>query len=109
MTDPLEPGRIDLGALDLGENGGRGERAIAEVMARIRAVGRPDVLSEIARHARGFSVAAALVIAIASALLRGRAVPERESPEVATIAAWALDDHVPTNGELLATFHGYGR
>ena len=88
-------------------------RVVPEVMRRIAATRaksrRAMALREIELLWRPSLAAAAILAAIAvSTLVRER---RRVAPDVSSvdgqIIEWAQREHVPTNGELLATFQGY--
>ena len=114
MTDD-QRGRIDLRAID-DEGAARAElmeRTISGALTRIAALPTPryttaDVL---ARRGGPLGLAAAVVAAVAIGIIladrSGGAVATTTSDPVAAVAAWADALYVPTNGELLATFHGY--
>ena len=113
MTEPRErPGRVDLRALE--PSAEQAERVVAAVMTRLAS--RPqrppvpeDVLALVGKGPAPawIAVAAALLIA-ASAALISRTAP-RPAPLDSVVALWARQQHVPTNGELLVAFQGYGR
>ena len=114
MTDD-QRGRVDLRALDDGNaaRAERMERTISGALTRIAALPTPryttaDVL---ARRGGPLGLAAAIVAAVAIGIIltsrSGEAVAATSPEPVAAVAAWVDALHVPTNGELLATFHGY--
>src|SRR5688500_19038755 len=106
-----DKGRLDLRAIEpdtAAEN-----RVVAAAMSRLRATPQlpADDVGDLARRAlRPMLVAAAVLIAAAAGV-----VLMVDSPGVAdqqpdaTVASWIEASHVPTNGELLLTFHGYSR
>jgi hypothetical protein len=112
MTDNREKaGRIDLRSLDVDQS--HGERVMASVMDRIRVTPQTpadpllDLLERSARPVRivaGLLAAAAVVVVVLTESRR-----DSEPPVPGVVAAWAQSQHVPTNGELLATFQGYNR
>ena len=114
MTDN-QRGRVDLRAIADGDaaRAERMERTISVALTRIAALPAPryttaDVL---ARRGGPLGLAAAIVAAVAIGIVLTKrsdaaAVVTTTEP-VAAVAAWADALHVPTNGELLATFHGY--
>ena len=111
MTDRT-PGRIDLRAIERADSA-QADRVIAAAMARIAASpgqqSRDVVVEWAERFTRPALIAAAVLAAVAVgtlALTDGRREP---APQVATLATWVESEHVPTNGELLLTFQGYGR
>jgi hypothetical protein len=113
MTEPRErPGRVDLRALD--PLAGQAERVVAAVMARLAS--RPqrppvpeDVLALVGKGPTPawIAVAAALLIAASAALISRTAARSASLDRV--VATWVGQQHVPTNGELLLAFQGYGR
>ena len=106
-----ETQRLDLRAIE--PDAAAANRAVAAAMSRIRATPQlpADDVGQFARRAvRPVLVAAALLIAAAAGV-----VLMVDSPGVAdqqpdaTVASWIEASHVPTNGELLLTFHGYSK
>jgi hypothetical protein len=101
--DGREPGRIDLRDFDGPADPRQADRVIGAALARAR-------LSKADRRSDGRTVwvaAAALLLLTAGLVLLA---PRRTSEEnTALITRWTLSSHVPTNGELLAAFGGYGR
>jgi hypothetical protein len=57
-----------------------------------------------ARVVAGLLAAAAVFVVVLTESRRSS-----EPPVSGVVAAWAQSQHVPTNGELLATFQGYSR
>lgn len=112
MTDrSLEPGRVDLRAIDEPADSARADRVIAAAIARVTAgADAPgDVFAGIEAYARPLvAIAAALLLAATGTLLLTRGGAEADTA-TNVVADWALSAHVPTNGELLAAFQGYGR
>jgi hypothetical protein len=106
-SDESDPPRLDLRALDAAPDADRTGAIVIEVMARIAAsrVMRADIVPRLLR-VRSWTAAAVLAV-IATATVA--ATPRRSSASVDTdmIAGWADASHVPTNGELLAVYHGY--
>jgi hypothetical protein len=104
MTDKPE-GRLDLRTLDAADNPGRTDAVVRHVISRIETsrAQRADEL-RLVRYQRRMLAAAAVLAAVATAAV----VRSRGSAESADIIVdWATSSHVPTNGELLAAFHGY--
>ena len=95
------------------------ERLVTGVMARLRSYpqvppARPDVLEIIggsfASRPIWIAAAAAIVAIAGGAMLT--AAPNESAPAGsvdALVATWADRQHVPTNGELLRAFQGYGQ
>jgi hypothetical protein len=109
MTDhSRDPGRIDLRAIDASNE----ERVVANVMSTIRSMPveeTVDVWWSIGRYARPVLAAAAgfVIIALGVVALTRRGADETQY--ASTLEEWTTSSHVPTNGELLATFQGYQR
>jgi hypothetical protein len=106
-----ETQRLDLRALEPDAAVEHG--VVAAAMSRIRATPQmpADDVGDLARRAvRPVLVTAAVLIAAAAGV-----VLMVDSPGVAdqqpdaTVASWVEASHVPTNGELLLTFHGYSK
>jgi hypothetical protein len=111
MTDNArDPGRIDLRAIDTPADPLQSGRVIAAVLARMAAEDdATDVLGSVVVYSRPLLAAAAVLLMIAAGTLfltRGRTQTDQRAN---MLAAWAQSSHVPTNGELLATFQGYDR
>ena len=111
MTEQT-PGRIDLRAIERADSA-QADRVIAAAMARIAASPgqqpRDMVVDWVERFTRPALIAAAMLAAVAIgtlALTDGRG--DEPPPQVAALADWIESQHVPTNGELLMTFQGYG-
>lgn len=112
MTDSSsKPGRIDLRVIDDPADPLQAERVIAAAMSRMSVTreSNGDVLATIVAYSRPLLAAAAAILLIAAGTL---AVTQRrmqdDQPE-SVLATWAEASHVPSNGELLATFQGYTR
>ena len=110
MTDTNPPGRIDLRALDEHMNSGRvgGIIGVAIERAGVRRRVPTDELSRIATIARPVLAAAALVMLAAATVIRLTARASA-GPPLGSLASWVDEQRVPTNGEVLAAFGGYGR
>ena len=118
MSDPNDtPPRFDL--RPLAPDAIESERIVSGVMARLasypqQARARPDVLEIIGGSFASRPVwiaAAAAIVAIAGVAML-TVTPNDSAPagSVSTlIATWADRQHVPTNGELLYAFQGYGQ
>src|SRR5687768_13477785 len=113
MTDRSpEPGRIDLRAFEEPADPLQAERVVSAAMARMsvaRTEPRHDVISSLSDYSRPMLAAAAVLLAVVTAtmIFTGRRAPDLQPAIV--LATWAEAQHVPTNGELLAAFQGYGR
>jgi hypothetical protein len=101
MTDDK---RLDLRSLDAADDPGQTDALVRSVMAEVARRPRTDDVRELRRY-RAVLLAAALVLAaVALASTRGR---NARGQGADVIAEWARDGHVPTNGELLASYQGY--
>jgi hypothetical protein len=104
-----DEGRLDLRALDADPDIRRSDAVVAAVMARIlaRHAEQSEGVVRLLRARRYVLAVAAMLVAIATAAVY--ASPQRSSgvPGDDVIASWTESLHVPTNGELLATYHGY--
>jgi hypothetical protein len=108
MTDSRpDDGRVDLRGLELTPDAKREDAIVAGVMSRLSRAPRAAVVSapiELLRLRRALLAAAAVLAAIAAAsVLQTR----RQDASTDVIAGWTQSSHVPTNGELLAAYHGY--
>src|SRR5262245_30916062 len=104
MTEPGEPRRIDLRALD-DSDPEQAARVVRAALARAKLGG--GALLYLAARARPILAAAALVFLAAYLLLR--LAPLQAAPEepAQALAEWVAAGHVPSNGEIVATFQGY--
>jgi hypothetical protein len=104
MTDKPE-GRLDLRSLDAAEEPARTDAIVEVVMSRIAVIpSEARDLRLFRRYQRRLLAAAAVLAAIATAAI---ARSSRSAGSADVITEWATSSHVPTNGELLAAFHGY--
>jgi hypothetical protein len=117
MTDSRnqqEEGRVDLRVFEPSDS--QSDRVIGKVIAALatRSQGAPpsgpDALEIVGRYLPPAWIAAAALLVIASsvAVVAKRGPAESTSID-GTVATWASQDHVPTNGELLSAFQGYQR
>jgi hypothetical protein len=102
-------GRLDLSALDAGPETVRVEAVVRAVMthAAMNAYRGEDALAHLRRaRSRMAAVTVALAGLAAAAVF---AFPINDGMWRATdpMSTWAYSSHVPSNGELLAAFHGY--
>ncbi|MBA3341307.1 MAG: hypothetical protein H0T48_05680 [Gemmatimonadaceae bacterium] len=113
MTDhSMEPGRIDLRAIDEPEDALQADRIIAAALARSRGgpnQPRLDALESLSGYLRPMLAIAASLLIVATGTVIALGPPEPSSQPVAILAEWTESQHVPTNGELLVAFQGYGR
>lgn len=110
MTDPDDTssrGRIDLSALDVAPDRGREDAVVQRVMNRIRLASTETDIIPIARFQWGMAAAAALLLMLASALVLATDRPAPDDEVANLMMGWVESGHVPTNGELLATYGGY--
>lgn len=99
MTEkPEGEGRLDLRALGVGDDSARTEAIVGAVMSRVQEQ------QQLMRYQRHMLAAAAVLAAIATAAI---ARSPRAAAADDVIVEWATSTHIPTNGELLAAFHGY--
>lgn len=107
MTDRrATDGRVDLRALDADRDAQREDAIMKTVMTGIalrpqRVV--PSAPPDLLRLRRVLLAAAAVLAAIAAATV----LRTRPTASTDVIAGWTQSSHVPTNGELLAAYHGY--
>ena len=112
MTDhSREPGRIDVRAIDEPADPGQADRVISVVLSRLSE--GPEATSNVLASIEAYTgpllaVAATLLLAATGTLLLTGGRAEADQP-TSIVANWAASSHMPTNGELLATFQGYGR
>ena len=108
--DSVTPGRADLSALD----GSRDftdvtDRVVSPALTRFIAMRRGGFASTLREFAVPMLAAAVVVMAVGlGALVMVTDAPRPGDPAV-LLAQWIEAEHVPTNGELLFTFQGYGR
>jgi hypothetical protein len=108
MTDGDDE-RIDLSALG-GPDPLQEESVVRGAMRRIWAApAREPLLATLAAWWGPGLAAAVLVFALGMFLAQHRSSPAETGSELveARLIDWALAGHVPSNGELLATFQGY--
>ena len=108
--DSMTPGRVDLSALeDSGDFTAVADRVITPALARFIAMRQGGFIGTLRGFAMPMLAAAVVVMAIGlGALISVTTAPRRGDPAV-LLAQWIEAEHVPTNGELLFTFQGYGR
>jgi hypothetical protein len=113
MTERDEE-RIDLSALGKADPR-QTDSVVAAAMVRVLATApqREPLLADLATWWRPGLVAAAAVVLLALGLVLTRQGRLAESGAPTSLESrvleWAESGHVPTNGELLATFQGYSR
>lgn len=105
MTDTQsDEGRLDLRALDAAPDGASEDRIVAATLARLRP--RDDAALPFLAWRRYAALVAAVLAAIALvSLLASR--PRGGGSGEYQLAYWLQTGHVPSNGELLAVYHGY--
>jgi hypothetical protein len=110
MTDERAE-RLDLSALDAGDDAARRDALIAAVIARTRAVPQqPEPLLKLLRARRRVAlVTAALAGLAATALILLPAPGTASAPAMTSdrLLGWVNANRAPTNAELLAAFLGY--
>lgn len=100
--------RLDLRALDVGEDVAREDAVIQAALRRISTRARdaewPDWLT---RAQRGVAAAAAVLLLLAGAVLLTQSEPHAPTDPAELLQHWARSSHIPTNGELLSAYMGY--
>ena len=115
MTDN-EPDRpVDFRPIDV-VDAAREDRVVGRAMTRIRSAPHEDestLIADVATLWRPGLAAAAVfaLMSLGSLAMRTRpdATAGADTAIEAQILAWAQNGYVPTNGELLAAFHGSAR
>ncbi len=108
----IEPGRIDLRAIDEPEDALQADRIIAAALARSRASPnqpRLDALESLSGYLRPMLAIAATLLIVATGTVIALGPPVSSAQPATVLADWTQSQHVPTNGELLVAFQGYGR
>jgi hypothetical protein len=106
----MTPGRADLRALDgSGDFSDVADRIVSPALARFVATRRTGFASTLRGLAVPMLAAAAVVMAVGFGALATVTDAPRLGGPPDLLAQWIEADHVPTNGELLFTFQGYGR
>ena len=104
MIDPRDhERRLDFRSLDLAPDRAREDAVIAATMGRLPPSINVQPLLVLRRQ---MALAAAVLATIAAASV----LVARTRPPVggdALLLGWTETGHVPTNGELLAVYHGY--
>ena len=117
MSDERDDTPIDLSAIDFAPDPMREDRVVGRTMARIRAsqpaVARRHLLTDVAllwRPALAAASAIAVLAGIAISTTKGpRGDASAEQQLQLRLLEWAQSGHVPSNGELIATFAGVDR
>jgi hypothetical protein len=116
VSDERDQTPIDLSAIDLFPDATREDRVVALAMARIRAsrpaLERRHPLGDVAVLWRPALAAASLIATLAGIAISTTRSPEVDAPAEqlqSRLLEWALSGHVPSNGELIATFAGVER
>ncbi|HEY0529683.1 MAG TPA: hypothetical protein VGD02_12720 [Gemmatimonadaceae bacterium] len=112
MTEDSKSGRIDLRVLELSGRAGTEDAIIANAIAgsaRMRGVPAADAAVDLKRYLRPALLAAGILIVIAAGAVRTIDNSPRVTSPVSTIAEWTETHYVPSDGELLAAFQGYGK
>ena len=111
MIDHQPSARIDLRALDEPHDPNQADRVVSSVLRRaaIDELLEPaDLLVRLGAFVRPALAVAAIVILCAIATLRSPGTRGAGMPLV-SLSSWASAERVPTNGELLSAFKGYGK
>jgi hypothetical protein len=111
MIDLPRDGRIDLRVVDEPSDSGQADRIISSVLAHVAGhdlLASVDLLTRLGRLVRPAIAVAAVVFLCATAIVRWMDERTTGAP-VGSLSAWTEAGRVPTNGELLAAFKGYGR
>jgi hypothetical protein len=111
MTEQDDDARIDLSAIDpfeAGAGAGLEDRVVSAAMLRVRAAPR-SAMDDLARLWRPGLAAAAVFTTLAIGSLFARSTPVANDSTEADVMQWVASEHVPSNGELLVAFNGYGR
>jgi hypothetical protein len=115
MTEDSKLGRVDLRDLEEATaepNAGKIIRAAIARAERLHAAPAPDEFQEWRPYLRPVLIAAGLLVAsaigTASTMPLAPARPANSTP-IATIIDWTQSHHLPSNGELLIAFQGYGK
>jgi anti-sigma-K factor RskA len=116
VTDERHHTPIDLSAISLFPDPTREDRVVGRAMARIRAsrpaVERRHLLGDIAALWRPALAAASVIATVAGIAISTTGVPQGDAPAEqlrSRLLEWAESGHVPSNGELIATFGGTER
>jgi hypothetical protein len=108
MTDSRsDDRRVDMRALELARDARAEDAMVAAVMTRLSRAPQPAGSAtpvELLRLRRVLLAAAAVLAAIATTAVFKTRRPDASAD---VIAGWTQSSHVPTNGELLAAYHGY--
>jgi len=111
MTESPDPGRMDLRPIEEGLHPDA-DRIISNAIrinAIRRARSRSGLIGELHAFARPLIAAAAIILILAATSLALTPLPTQPARPDVVLAHWARTNHVPTNGELLFAFEGYGR
>ncbi|MDQ2889723.1 MAG: hypothetical protein M3R65_04085 [Gemmatimonadota bacterium] len=107
-------GRVDFRAISDDPDFANVDRVMAAVFTKTSArfgssePFRRGIFGVIVGHAGALAAAAAILITASLTTLA--VLPRKPAPAPGqTLAKWVQSNHVPTNGELLSTFEGYGR
>jgi hypothetical protein len=112
MTEDPRLGRIDLRVLDDARATPNPDVLARIVIARSdrfpNARARDD-LQRLRRYVRPALLAAGVLVAMAIGAVRTTSLESARATPITTIAGWTESHHLPSNGELLVAFEGYGR
>jgi hypothetical protein len=108
--DAMTPGRADLSALDRSVDFTKvADRVVSPALARFIAMRRGGFAATLRAYTVPMLAAAMVVMAIGLGVFVRVTNTPRAGDPTALLAQWIQAEHVPTNGELLLTFQGYGR
>ncbi len=108
LSNRDEGSPLDLSALDIADDPERRAAVAQAVMAHI-SLGRRDgrVVDLVIAMRRRMAVAAAILVLLAGGMLLSGQDSSDATDLTGLIGDWALSNHTPTNGELLAAYKGY--
>ena len=116
MSDERDHTPIDLSAIDLFPDPAREDRVVGRAMARIRAsrsaAERRHLLGDVALLWRPARAAASVIATLAGIAISTTRRPQSDAPTEqvrSRLLEWTQSGHVPSNGELIATFSGVER
>ncbi|HEV7596277.1 MAG TPA: hypothetical protein VGO33_14865 [Gemmatimonadaceae bacterium] len=112
MTDNLHPGRIDLRVLDESAGAPNPDTLIPAVIAasaRFRNADVRDDFQQFRDYVRPALLAAGTLVAMAVGTVRSIPSENPSETPIKAVADWTGSHHLPSNGDLLLAFQGYGR
>jgi hypothetical protein len=112
MTDHVHPGRIDLRVLGESAEAPNPDILIPAAIvasARIRYANTSDDFQQFRKYVRPALFAAGILVAIATGTVRSTQLEHTRETPIEAVAYWTESHHLPSNGDLLLAFQGYGR